>query len=86
MALSACDDEDGGGGGTVCDQAAAIIENDCGQMLESGESGGEAMACEGVNEASSQCVVDNPDAACDFYDDPLNPDNAFAMCVAEVGS
>lgn len=91
LTLPACDDGDGGGGAKdVCEQSGDVLVQDCMLESESGGSGGQAAACEGDAAAGAQCIVDNPDDACAFFDavatDPTNiPDNAYTQCVAMIG-
>ncbi len=91
LTLPACDDDGGGGGAKdVCEQSGEVLIQDCGlEPDDGGGSGGQAAACEGDAAAGAQCIVDNPDEACAFFDalatDPTNlPDNAYTQCVAMI--
>ena len=60
----------------VCEKRYRVIDRECG--FEPAKLD-EEPACEGEVEALAQCVVDHPEAFCDYLED-LQLDNAYTGC------
>ncbi len=66
---------------TPCDESRGVLLRHCDIEV----MGSSAMACEGERRAYAQCILDHPDAACDYFYDPLAAEgNAFDLCVREI--
>ncbi|RLB55394.1 MAG: hypothetical protein DRJ42_06340 [Deltaproteobacteria bacterium] len=65
----------------VCDEAAVVLDEYCGMAVDPGTE----VECDGERQAFSQCIVDHPGPACDYFYDPVaGADNAFGRCVAAI--
>jgi hypothetical protein len=66
-----------GGCTDVCDRAIVLLDRECG--IDTTRDPDEM--CEGDQKRVSECIVEHPDDACDYYYDPVaESDNPFAVC------
>jgi len=77
------------GGPTACDQAADILL-DCPGAPDFDDAGGSdgstvEGSCDGIQACSAQCILDNPEAACETFSEEPDLDllQEFVDCIVD---